>query len=696
MKLIAVLIVAMTAALSAQAGTVLKFQKLTIDPLSAANTHQEQKFSLDSKDQVVQFFSSVTEADKAEAKALGIRIFRYVPDDALIVRANHGQIARWSASGKIRATMPFQGSLKIDPNLPASSIFSMGRTQKLLISAFTKEDAQEIWADLQNRDSEIRLIELNGRNLAVEMDTIFISHLINRSGVEYIQALEQVVPMYINLLGDEERTPPPPNPHPLSGYESGTKVMGFASIWAQGYTGQGQMVGVADTGLDIGNTAGIHGDFVDAVQAGYVYGIGAKTWDDPMGHGTHVAGSVLGRGKGLDGSLKGGAHSAMIVPQGMWSPIIDNLTVPAKLGAMFEAAYKEGARIHTNSWGAARNFGAYDSMAQQVDEFMWAHPDMLVLFAAGNSGEDMNKDGRIDENSIGSPATAKNTLSVGASENLNSVGGIQRMAKELNGGATKWGVEPIASSKLSDNANGVAIFSSRGPTTDGRTKPEIVAPGTNILSARSHVPTADPMWGAYDADYTYAGGTSMATPLTAGAAAVTRQVLMEKFKIAAPSAALIKAVLMHTAFDMFPGQYGTQVATQELQRRPNSDEGYGRVDMDALSKMTTATVAMDSSVAQGEAVDKSVTVKNGTLLVNLVYTDAPGTPSAGAALVNDLDLMVTGPDGKTYGKADSINNHEIVELSGLAAGTYKISVKGTKIPMGNQGKQPFALVYTAL
>jgi subtilisin family serine protease len=319
----------------------------------------------------------------------------------------------------------------------------------------------------------------------------------------------------------------------------------------------------------------------------------------------------------------------------------------------------------------------------------------LILFAAGNSGEDLNKDGRIDPNSIGSPATAKNTLSVGASENLNLVGGIQRQIKDLNGAAEKWGVEPISSSKLSDNENGMAVFSSRGPTADGRLKPEIVAPGTNILSARSHVPSADPMWGAYNADFTYAGGTSMATPLTAGAAAVTRQVLIEKFKIANPSAALVKAMMMHTAFDMFPGQYG-MVAAQELQRRPNSDEGYGRVDLKALVNLTPATTAIDDSVAQGAAVEKTVQVKSGKLLVNLVYTDAPGTPSAGAALVNDLDLSVTGPTGQTYGKADSINNSEVVELSGLPAGAYKISVKGSKIPMGKEGKQPFALVYTAL
>ena len=153
--------------------------------------------------------------------------------------------------------------------------------------------------------------------------------------------------------------------------------------------------------------------------------------------------------------------------------------------------------------------------------------------------------------------------------------------------------------------------------------------------------------------------------------------------------------MMHTAFDMFPGQYGT-VAAQELQRRPNNDEGYGRVDMKAIAEMGSATAFVEDAVAQGAAVEKTVQVKNGSLLVNLVYTDAPGTPAAGAALVNDIDLVVTSPTGQTFGKADSINNNEVVELTGLAAGTYKISVKGTKVPMGKEGKQPFALVYTAL
>ncbi|RYZ76916.1 MAG: serine protease, partial [Proteobacteria bacterium] len=337
-------------------------------------------------------------------------------------------------------------------------------------------------------------------------------------------------------------------------------------------------------------------DFNGAVVKGQIFGLFSKSWDDPMGHGTHVAGSVLGRGTVSGGKLHGGAYDAQFIPQGMWSPMLKNLTVPTKVTDLFEKSYAEGARIHTNSWGSPRNLGAYDAMASSVDEFMFNNPDMLILFAAGNSGVDMNKDGRIDAGSVCSPGTAKNTLTVGASENVTTTGGIQVPINKLRSAKDSWAAEPIFSSMLSDNANGMAMFSSRGPTLDGRFKPEIVAPGTNILSARSHVAGASELWGAYNADYVYSGGTSMATPLAAGGAAVTRQILQDKMKIANPSAVLLKATLMHTAFDMYPGQYGEvgQAAGQELlTRRPNIDEGYGRMDLARVVSLEGATHFVD-------------------------------------------------------------------------------------------------------
>ena len=185
--------------------------------------------------------------------------------------------------------------------------------------------------------------------------------------------------------------------------------MGFDDAWAAGFKGQNQIVAMGDTGLDRGDLQNIHTDFANAVLSGRNFAPFGRSWEDPMGHGSHVAGSVLGRGTASNGAFKGGAHEAKLMVQSLWSPMMNNLMVPTKLSDLFKAAVDSGASVHTNSWGQAANFGGYDSFARQVDEFTFNNPDLLILFAAGNSGVDKNKDGRIDADSIGSPGTAKNT-----------------------------------------------------------------------------------------------------------------------------------------------------------------------------------------------------------------------------------------------------------------------------------------------
>jgi len=474
-------------------------------------------------------------------------------------------------------------------------------------------------------------------------------------------------------------------------------VMNFDSAWAMGLHGENQIVGMADTGLDSGDAATIHKDFTGAVKSGYAVGLFGRSWADPMGHGTHVAGSVLGRGTASGGLLHGGAYAAQIVVQGMWSTMLNNLSVPSDLGKMFGQAYADGARVHTNSWGAAANFGNYDKLAMTVDQVMFEKQDMLILFAAGNSGLDKDRDGRIDPNSIGSPGTAKNALTVGASENLVLHGGNQKKVGELQSSKDNWPVAPITLSTMSDNPMGIAMFSSRGPTQDGRTKPDIMSPGTNILSVHSQQPGVEPLWGLYNNDYAWSGGTSMATPLTAGAAAVTRQFLIEKMHIAQPTAALLKAYMLHTATEMFPGQYGQVGAAQGqeiLTLRPNSDEGYGLTNVAKVVSPNGSEILVDekAGVATGATATTTMKVtKAGHLMVNLVWTDAPGSVGAAKALVNDLDLEVVLPNGQVLAVNDSINNHSFVQ-SDVTAGDVTIRVKGVNVPMGISGKQPFAIV----
>lgn len=650
------------------------------------------------QDFILQFKGRITEPMKTKLRAAGIQVFKYIPDDALIVQSTAPQMQKFvSSTDQVQAWFPMRGALKLSANIEQRSVFNRDSIQNYVVTLLDAGQTPQVLRSIQKVAADTRLVAVDGRFLTMSLSNADLSDIAEITGVEFIELVSPIEPFHVKFEDEQDsETAGNGTYSDLDGYETGTKIMNFESAWTAGYTGKGQVAGMGDTGLDTGVVGKLASDFQTAVTQGFFYGIGASDWSDPMGHGTHVAGSIVSRGTASGGLLKGGAYDAGFVPGGLWSPILSNLSVPPKLSKMFADAQSQGARIHSNSWGSARSFGAYDSMAIQVDEFMFNNPNFLVLFAAGNSGTDKNADGVIDPGSMASPATAKNTLTVGASEGLNSKGGIQKFIKELRTAATSWPAEPIATSKLSDNANGLAMFSSRGPTSDGRIKPDIVAPGTNILSNRSHVPGADPMWGAYNDDYTYAGGTSMATPLTAGAATVVRQILQEKFSFADPSAALMKAYLMHTATDLYPGQYGEGSATQEIKtRRPNSDQGYGRVNMETATHLSSVTLIDETrGLATGEVFSKIVEVpEGGTLVANLVYTDAPGTSVAGKALVNNLDLAVLSHDLEIT-SADDTNNHELFERSGLAAGKYRIEIRGTNVPMGRSGAQPFALVYS--
>jgi serine protease AprX len=636
---------------------------------------------------VVQFHRAPSEAERQALESQGARVLRYLPDDAYLISAapRAAGLLKAAMPKQVKAVVSYSPEWRLDRELLGQRLQG---SQHLLISVADERDLSSALESVQELSPDAKAI--SETDISAVVNVAQLQKLSQIEGIEWIQSYPQVVTLDFKV---DEAASSPALSLALTGYESGTRLMGFEAAWKRGFEGAGQTVAVADTGLDVGQVASIHPDFAGTLVQGYNAGLGTETWADTNGHGTHVSGSVAGNGVSSNRAFRGGAYASKLLMQGLWSAILDNLAPGTDFKRLIGPVYKDGARIHTNSWGGLS--GAYDVMASKVDEYMWRNPDLLVLFAAGNSGADMNRDGHVDEGSLGTPATAKNVLTVGASENLLSEGGLQNPMVKLRDGEKKWGVEPLKSDTLSNNPNGIAAFSSRGPTRDGRLKPEIVAPGTNIVSVRSRDPKASALWGAYDANYAYAGGTSMATPLTAGAAAVAREFLVRERQIANPSAALVKALMIHSAKDLFPGQYGTG-SFQELTRRPNVHEGYGRVDMDALTATGKDTEVVDSSVGVGANEEQTfkVTVRGGGLRATLVYTDAPGSPSAAAALVNDLDLKVTGPDGRVSTTADRVNNTEMIELSDVKPGTFEVSVRGVRVAQGKAGKQPFALIIT--
>jgi len=140
-------------------------------------------------------------------------------------------------------------------------------------------------------------------------------------------------------------------------------------------------------------------------------------------------------------------------------------------------AYNDGARVSNNSWGGD-TAGDYDIDAQEYDVLVRdAQPSgstfstagnqqMVIVFAAGNAGSGAQ--------TVGSPGTAKNIITVGAAENVQS-------HATSNGGNDVLGNDGCSTPDSgADNVNDIADFSSRGPCSDGRQKPDVVAPGTHV------------------------------------------------------------------------------------------------------------------------------------------------------------------------------------------------------------------------
>lgn len=339
-------------------------------------------------------------------------------------------------------------------------------------------------------------------------------------------------------------------------------------------TGVGEVVGVADSGIDAGHAA-----FAGRLLAVFARGRFADA-SDPHGHGTHVAGSVLGTGLATPERTGGGvAPDAGLVFQSIMDGQGGLGGLPVDLAELFDEAYQAGARIHNNSWSAdTKSFYTFNS--REVDEFVFDHPDMLVVIAAGNEGSAHSPfnaaQGFVDWQSIGSPATAKNALTVGASRSDRTSEGLSgRTYGQFDPG--RFADPPIGSALISGDPQCLAAFSGRGPCDSSRIKPDLVAPGTDILSARASTAPDTHFWGT-PADpalsaYAYMGGTSMAAPLVSGCAALVRQYYRQERAID-PSAALLKATLVNSTKCLSGSD-----ATADHPQLPNYHQGFGAVYM---------------------------------------------------------------------------------------------------------------------
>ena len=468
--------------------------------------------------------------------------------------------------------------------------------------------------------------------------------------------------------------------------------------------GEGQVVGVVDSGVDTG-----HPDLAGRVRL--IERVTPLAPDDPFGHGTHVCSIVAGDGTASAGRIQGIAPAATLVVQAICDASGRFSGLPVDMADLFQQAYDAGVRILNCSWGSS-GAALYTTDAFELDQFVHEHPDLLIVVAAGNDGQQPSPFhpwdalGRIDYSSIASPATAKNTLTVGASCSSRSDGPHQGSAWAHYPGSHPPQLPPLSEEPICGDPDLMAAFSSRGPTDDERIKPDLVAPGTAILAARSSPSSPRFPEPAFGGHYAYLSGTSMSAPAATGAATIVRQYYMIERGQNRPSAALLKATLINGAVWL-----PAQTAQDPNIGQPNFHQGFGRLDLaNALPVPGNAdgfglqfvdidnasAAALNSEQPARSTWKKRIRVTAGMpLRLTLCWTDHPAH-----GLQNQLDLRVRSPSGqmitgnpgmvrRPWAKSDRDNNVERIEVETPEAGDWTVIVEAETTPRPQQG---FSLV----
>ncbi len=635
---------------------------------------------------LIQTREPLDKARRQALAALGVEILEYVPENTYLARYPPADLGPVQSLGFVEWANPYLRDFKVAAGLRPGGVSSARSADLLSLQPVESTPSPEpikvdivLHNGIAAKSVRRQLAAAAGVTLrALEVcrgrvRARLMPHRLERvAALDEVRHIEEVLP---NVLCNSVAL----------------GILGADTVHASaGLLGEGEIVAVCDTGFDRGKSNKVHKAFTGRVLK--IYPLGRKKGSDPNGHGTHVAGSVLADGTSrAHGPVRGAAPKARLVMQSVLDKRGGLGGLPADLNGLFRVPYDDDkVRVHTNSWGAKGSAGRYSSLSRDVDEFTWDHRDLVVCFAAGNDGTDRDGNGVVDFGSVTAPGTAKNCITVGASESERPTGNSKRYGDPWR---SSFPANPIRGDFWATDREGMAAFSGRGPTRDGRIKPDVVAPGTAILSAHSRRAGVGDFWGrSSDRSYAFMGGTSMATPLVAGCAAVVRQHLQGDHGHA-PSAALVKAFLINGGRDL-AGQY----VPSETGTTPNFNEGFGRVDLartvDAGGRLLRF-FDEQRELEGGEEEARTLTLESGggaTLKVTLVWTDPPGE-----SLQNDLDLIVRSPGGEErHGNMpassagfDRTNNVEQVVWESAAAGDFEIVVRAHRVTVFPQS---YALV----
>jgi hypothetical protein len=591
---------------------------------------------------MIQFPGPVRPEWKSAVERQGAKLLWYVPRYTFVARVPTAAVAAIAALPEVRWIGEDQPAYKICPGLEKVE----GR-QTLLVVFHYQESEQTLLGELGALGATNILTEFNAWNKSVrlDVDAAEIPAIVRLNGVYWVEPYTAMTPDNANVQWVDQH-----------GYSASDTTR---TIWHHGIDGRGMIVGITDGPMNIA-----HDLFRDTVSntpgPNHRKVVAYRGTQGSDQHGTHTTGTLCGSDDEVGGSSwnDGLAKRARVFFQNF-----NSLPSGWDMNVFFRGPDSglditiDSLRALNNSMSYSRKdtYNTYVFTDMTADQFIWGHRKFMHCNSMGN----------LYTNQMGHPVNAKDIISVGATNN-------------------------------GTDCRTLADYESRGPTTDGRRKPQLVSPGDNVYSANYQNPSG----------YLSLSGTSMSTPNMTAATALIRQYFRRGYYPTGDtmsgtpmeiSAALNKAVAIVGADNDISGF-----------TVPDNNVGWGRIDLDSslyFAGDTSMLWVVDDTIGieTGDSVVIPIDVTGSArpFRVTLCWTDYPGTMRASYVCVNDLDLTIYTPTGTAYkgnvysggssvtgGVNDSLNVEECTRINSPEVGTWSIVVKARNVP---QGPQPFAL-----
>ena len=608
---------------------------------------------------VVQFDAPLDERTRRQLADVGAQYVAYVPYNAALVVASQEAISALASSEGVSWTSIYHSAFR---TRPARSLAG-GELQSVVVQVAKVPGSEEVLARLDALQPEKRNSYLAYENVWIEASEGRIEELL---ADPYVVAIEQVG---IDLpsgereaIGITSTTTSATEP-----YQNGIRPFKPSGDYRTWLTNRGLLdtsgyrIAFADTGIDW--------TLPEIARAGlnttsYV-GLNGM---DSYGHGTAVASVALGDPVAATTDGDGFYYGMGLAPK---TKILAQQIIGATAPVTTELTWANDAR----NWGCTvqthshneyfQTEGVYSQQAQEYDVAVrdtWGGDDgnddpMPVTIAAGNvcGGSGDYRQGDCSTKVL-SPATAKNVLTVGATESWRP--------NAYSNCATPPNRQP--GDFFADSFKNVAYVSRRG-TVDGRIKPDILAPGTLVSAASNHA-----AWFCNSADsyhYLIDTGTSFSAPQAAAA-----YVLLSKKRAATLSPAMLKAAVIGNAVSLKGGL--DRYTNTTVAARPNAVQGFGRLNLkDALATSGVQQTYLDETAwapftGAGQSRSRAFTIANRAkpTIVVVAWTDAAALIGANPALVRDIDIEILRPDDCTGYTGNQMLTTEVSRVQGTGIG----------------------------